>query len=486
MKGNPPNFRALAIAASLALPIATTSAWAGIMVDSSAPDQAPEKNIHVVTGADAAKTKAGDVLSFLNKDQLHGSLVDIDPDSGLHWQSPEATDPILFSTGQIAQIKLDPHKTPADLGSAQRVGLTNGDQFPGNIVSLDDKALVLDTWYAGRLSIPRPMLRTIIPQSDADSVIYEGPASLDGWAIGRVGRSWTFRDGALIGSGYGTIGRDVKLPDMSSLEFDLVLRGNGQFQVGIYSDRANELGNCYLLDMNSGFTVMERFSRNIGSNPLGNAQVQIPLRRDQSHIQLLTNKDKKSIWLIVDDKLVKEWDDPAEFIGDGGSIIFSCQPGIYVKISNIKVSKWDGRIDNAPAPGGPADQDSVQLANKDRVSGNLESIQDGKAKLSSAYAELTIPVGRINEVDMAVAHSDQAKPAPSDIRAYFPGGGIVTMQLTQWDAKGCVGSSPNFGQATFSPDAFERILFNLPAQQQNQSPDDSDTDSSDPGGVISN
>ena len=54
------------------------------------------------------------------------------------------------------------------------------------------------------------------------------------------------------------------------------------------------------------------------------------------------------------------------------------------------------------------------------------------------------------------------------------------MQLTQWDAKGCTGSSPNFGKASFSPDAFARIMFNLPAQQQNQDSDDSDMDSDSP------
>jgi hypothetical protein len=55
--------------------------------------------------------------------------------------------------------------------SAQRIGLTNGDEFPGNIVSLDDKILVLDTWYAGRISVPRSMLRRITPLSDSGPAV---------------------------------------------------------------------------------------------------------------------------------------------------------------------------------------------------------------------------------------------------------------------------------------------------------------------------
>jgi hypothetical protein len=208
------------------------------------------------------------------------------------------------------------------------------------------------------------------------------------------------------------------------------------------------------------------------------------MRRDKSHIEIRTNKEKKSIWLLIDGKVIKEWSDPAEFNGEGGNIIFSCQPGTYVRVTDIKVSKWDGKFDESSSPDAESDEDAVQLANEDRVSGHLEAIENGKAKLSSAYAELSIPLDRIDHVDFATAHEDKAKPDPSDVRAYFPDGGSVTMQLDQWDAtKGSSGSSANFGKASFSPGAFARILFNLPAQQQNQEADDSgaDTDSPDQG-----
>jgi hypothetical protein len=476
------NIRALTLPAMVAM-LAALPAWGRIVVDDTAPEQPPEPGIHVTGPDDATDAKNGvgqDTLSFLNKDQLHGNLLGIDQGTGLHWQSTEAHDPIIFKLGQVAQIKLDSHKAPAT-SAAQRIGLTNGDELPGNIVSLDDKTLTFDTWYAGRLTIPRAMLRRITPLSGANSSIYEGPTSLDGWTIGRMGagRSWLFRDGSLIGTNYGSIGRDVKLPDISSVAFDVVLRGNNQFSVGIYSDHADNFGNCYLLQLSSGYAELQRYSRTAGSNPLGNTQMQNVMRLDKSHIELRTNKEKKSIWLLVDGKIAKEWTDTADFNGAGTSLIFACQPGAYVKISNIKVSKWDGRFDDSSSPDTQTDQDAMQLANEDKVSGHLESIQDGKAKLSSAYAELNIPMERIEQVDMATAHSDQAKPTPSDVRAYFPEGGSVTMLLDSWDPKqGCIGSSPNFnGKASFTPNAFTRILFNLPAQQQDQNADDSGVDS---------
>jgi len=481
------NFRPFTVPALLTLLLAGP-ARARIVVDDNAPEQPAESAIHVPGPGDTTNginPATQETVSFLNKDQLHGTLLSIDDSTGVHWQSLEAHDPIVFKTDQVAEIKLDAQRPANAPVSAERIGLTNGDELPGNIVSLDGNTLVLDTWYAERLSIPRSMLRSIVPLSQANSVLYEGPTGMDGWSAGRmgIGRSWSFHDGALIGTNYGTIGRDVKLPDTSSVEFDLVLRGNSQFSIGIYSDQTVNFGNCYMLTLSAGYIEMQRFSRTGGSSDLGSAQMQNVMRNDKSHIEIRTNKDKKSIWLLIDGKIIKEWSDPAEFNGGGGGIIFSCQPGTYVRLTDIKVSKWDGKFDETANPDAQSDEDAVQLANEDRVSGHLEAIQDGKAKLSSAYAELSIPLDRIDEVDFATAHADQAKPDPSDVRAYFPEGGSITMQLNQWDTKGSTGSSPNFGKAIFSSGAFARILFNLPAQQQNQDADDSgsDNDNPDPG-----
>ena len=59
----------------------------------------------------------------------------------------------------------------------------------------------------------------------------------------------------------------------------------------------------------------------------------------------------------------------------------------------------------------------------------------------------------------------------------FADRGSMTMQLQSWDDKHVTASSPNFGNAVFSPDAFQRIQFNL-GQQQTPS-DDSGADAGD-------
>jgi len=98
------NLRALTLAAALLLP-AAISAYARIIVDENAPEQAAEPNINVSSPADTAGAKdanAVDTLTFLNQDRLHGTLLGIDGTNGVRWQDPYAHDPIVFNLDQLA------------------------------------------------------------------------------------------------------------------------------------------------------------------------------------------------------------------------------------------------------------------------------------------------------------------------------------------------------------------------------------------------
>ena len=59
------------------------------------------------------------------------------------------------------------------------------------------------------------------------------------------------------------------------------------------------------------------------------------------------------------------------------------------------------------------------------------------------------------------------------MRAFFAGRGQVTCALEKWDDKGVGAKSPSFGAATFSPQAFERLQFNLDQQSAKEEEIDS-------------
>ena len=155
---------------------------AGIVIDDAPQDDAPKPAVSPNTAATGKPEPVADTLLFANKDVLHGTFLGCDK-AGLRWQSPLSKEPILFQLAGLGEVKLDSHHPPAaNPVPTYSVSLTNGDELPGVLVSLDDKALLLDTWYAGKLTIPRNMVKAITPWKGG-TVLYEGPTSLQGWAV---------------------------------------------------------------------------------------------------------------------------------------------------------------------------------------------------------------------------------------------------------------------------------------------------------------
>ncbi len=75
---------------------------AAIIVTGPPDESIPSRHITVPSPKTEAVPAAPqtDLLQFLNKDALHGSLVEIDPKAGVRWLTPEAKAPIDFSAAK--------------------------------------------------------------------------------------------------------------------------------------------------------------------------------------------------------------------------------------------------------------------------------------------------------------------------------------------------------------------------------------------------
>ena len=207
-------------------------------------------------------------------------------------------------------------------------------------------------------------------------------------------------------------------------------------------------------------------------------QLQGTIRRDKTHVELRTNKDKKDDLAADRRKDGQGMDRSGGFQRRGAArSCFACQPGSFVKITNIKVVPWDGKFEDSSGKEESTPDDTVKLANQDKVTGQLKEIRDGKVKFASSYAELNIPLERIQEMDFASAKAEQPKPAAGAVRVVLPDDGSLTLDTLSWNAKACTGASANFGKASFSPGAFTRILFNLTNQPSGDDSDDMPADS---------
>jgi hypothetical protein len=413
---------------------------------------------------------------FRNGDVLTGSLIAIRSNQVM-WKHPDASAPVELTSKELGELQLKAEsKSHNDSTNACIVRLTNDDQLEGELINLDASQLSLKTWYAGEIKLPRNLIQSITPTGPSRSTLFEGPAGLDGWTLGKTTQAlpnqgqWIYRNGAFYASKAASIARDVHLPDVSSFSFDLTWKGYFQMAIAIYSDslqpvslanKENEpdFGGFYSLQLNTFSANLLPITRNDPIRYLGQASLLTLSQKNRAHIDIRTSKPRHSVALLVNGELVREWIDPAEFAGKGSAIRFVHQGQGAVKIENIKITEWDGLFEDKDAQPPPQKSDLAKLRNGDRVTGSLEKIHDGSVTISSSDRNLGIPFTRAKELLFARENSTRPPSQPADVRAFFARGGFVTLQIENWSPESFVAISPAFGKANFHPRAFTRLEF---------------------------
>ena len=437
----------------------------------------PDRQINVPAPEDsnkgprkpAERNAFDDVLTFNNSDTLHGRLASIDTQSEeLIWQHPSAKEPIKFALDGIRSLAMENaqrRKVPEQKAS---VKLTNGDQLAGNVVSMDADTLVLDTWYAGKIDVEKVMITSLRPHADGSKVVYEGPRDIDTWDLGdeSMKNTWRLKNGVLHPLQAHPIGREIEgLPDVASLEFECDWRGYPAFNFIFYTDNVSKVsGNYYMLQVSSSSVYMRRYTSNQGSDNLWNLNHKAfsNNRSTTAKFNLLVNKETKSFSLLINGEVIKQWSEGGSFAGLGEGIMFAPQNAGGMKFYNIRVSEWDGTL---PRQGEEKEvdtkEDQVQFVNKDKISGSLESIADGKASFKTAFATMDVPVERIGEITFSSEEIERARRNKQDVRLTFVNGGQLTLKLDRITENMLHGSSENFGDVQIPVDAFVDMSFNI-------------------------
>jgi len=430
--------------------------------------------------AGAGGAEDTDLLTFMNKDSLHGRLVSASPDEyGIRWKHENVKNNIDFALLGVSRIKLSKRRAVERTAFDATVELTNDDVLTGNIVSLNDQALVLDTWYAGKMSIKRLMIRQINPNAGGGGLIYEGPASLANWQTrdyndGHGQRpAWKFKNNALYATYSYPVARTVNdMPALAMIRFKAAWRGYPSFYFAFFSDNLQQYygSNCYLLQVSSSSIYLQRYTRNSGSSSLGSVNFQRFSNQppSQAVFTVLVDKNKRTIALLVDGEMVKQWTDGDVFAGTGNAILFQPQSRGNLKISDIKVSEWDGEIPSKTGTGRELKQDLLRFTNNDKVSGSLSAIADGNVQFKTTYATLTVPLKRVDQIVMSTENAERARRNRNDVRADFRERGAITLQMTKLGEDKITGNSENFGTVTLPIEAFRSLEFNVYEDKQEE------------------
>jgi hypothetical protein len=453
--------------------------------------QPPAQAVNKITAAETAGLATAsdggqyDRLRFAGRDMISGKFVSLQPDKFLLWSHPDSEKPIEFKYANLREISLS-GKHPNPPAGTATIRLTNGDIIKGSIVSLDAQALTLKTWYAGEMKIVRKMLREIIPAT-VSTAVYEGPNEIKEWTIEnqRDAKKAEVVNRTLIIPGNTSAGRDMKLPDLAKIEFDMSFAPNSNVNIFLYSDQlARHQGNSYIMSISSNYIYIQRYSRNEGSNNIGQGESRRLMEKAQTHFVILADKKQKSFTIIVNGAMMPPMIDAnGEFCGKGTMMTFYNSSAFApLKIKNLLVSKWDGRLPSTMAVNEDSKTDNILFSNDDKVTGRLKSINDGQITFDTEFASLTIPLERAKSIGISTEGAEISKRYANDIRLFFNNDEYLTTALIEISEGKATVKSQNFGTAEFLLNAFRKIALNIyaePAEGDKTSDGNDDDGSSD-------
>ncbi len=434
-------------------------------------------------GAAANEWPSSVLLS--NNDQLDGSLESLSTER-LLWKSSLLEKPTSFLLKNVLDLNLVAAQPATKVRSQASVRMTNGDVIHGQLAAVTDEAVELDTWFAGRLKLNRPMIADL-RISDCPDLIYGGPKALEDWKLSGDKTAWTYQNFSLRANASGSIAKNVDLPDACSVAFDVGWGSLLALKLIIFSD---DLTSEH---PNSGYeiTIQNRsvYLRSCKTQKfLGHTLNAVMLQENQkARIEVRTSLKSGKICLYVDGRIVDIWTDPnADRNAVGQGLHFISQNEFPLQISRIEVSAWDGELEQIPDPrhlGGlrqfenQAELDSqeepeqipvektktlrIELRNGDSIVGQILSIIDDIMTVKTPFREVKLPVDALRTVALKPAEFERCKRENGDIRGWFPDGSFMVFRLDEVNEGQLTGYSQHFGTARFNMAAFNRIEFNI-------------------------
>jgi hypothetical protein len=408
----------------------------------------------------------GGLLQLFDGTSLHGNLEAIATNQGVAWGFPASQSPLVLQPDNISGIRFENVQlTNRGAKPTCRFRFHNGDEILGDLVDIQGDTATIQSWFGGVLKSPKQSFSSLQFASRGFRVLYEGPNNAAEWKTGPRGNGWTYRDGALLANGADILGRDFGLTNSSSLEFDLAWSGTFSLTVTVYAqtiERFDYSSSAYVFYFNPGGVSIQRIQAGAGAMMLGRAEIPAMLTRNHVRLEIRSNKEEGSLSLFANGSLVQRWKDSRGFVSSGGGIVFYSQvEAPTLKLSNIKVSEWDGRFEPDVSTNAPSSEDIVFLANKDKVTGKVEGFENNKLRVKAHTTSLQIPLNRVTEIYFAKSEASEGTKSPWSVRASFPGGEGVSFALEKWNAEEVIGRSANFGPVAFNPKTIRYLQFNL-------------------------
>ena len=421
-------------------------------------------------------------ITFADQTRISGQPLSIDPkEKTLSLKSPSLQGETQLLTKDLLEINLEGKAKEIEADHYALATIKkhyedpHQDTLRGRLVSLDEKTITLDTWYAGQLTLKRSLVQSLNIFSQSPS-FYSGPNGPKGWvcANGPVKDHWTFRNNSMTSKQTTSgIARKVQIPERAKINVTVRWKSSPYFRINFLSTNAkdNYPDNGYSLNVQQSRITLYRNTPQQRNTDIFNTRIDNMREIEESTLTIYFDRSEDGTSAVyLDEKRIGTWTDIDDTQFQGEWLQFVPNRNNPIKISNISINQWNGTLPISPddevTPSEAAlDQpklegQEIRLANGDIVIGNIQTIEKDLVHLKTSFGDVKVPLRRMRNVVLP-KDEDEDLMLPNDIRAWFHEGGYVTIDLKSFDGKTIKGYSQVYGDAQFQVSAFSRIQFNI-------------------------
>ena len=343
----------------------------------------------------AASLQAADFVTLENGSLVQGKIIALSKEV-IEIDSPHALSPLKVRGEAVNSLTFE--QAPAESLPSHDgiVSLINGDRFPADIVSLDNKSLKVKTWFAGELAIDRTQVAKVQLGTRPQKQLYQGPKGLDHWVHQNAWNSNQNSNSSFFSVSDGSIGRNFPLPPNFIFRTKLKWQGAPSLQVFLASDAVSEPPptDGYQIDLNSRMIKVTRVQQQDGETVfhlLGSHRLPENLRTIQrGTLELRVDRGRRQLFLYWNNLQLGHYLDPFAAPEGNGIVFNSLLTGRNAhRIEDIGLWTWDGQTQQQQSePRLAKAAETVALREGDRYGGMISAIEPSSGDSDELVARL--------------------------------------------------------------------------------------------------
>jgi hypothetical protein len=435
-----------------------------------APDAFPRLAIATLLATAAAH---GDLVELGDEHRIAGNVTAVDEDGQVTLNSELSDQPLLIRPETITRVVFEPDADPPADSTDQQVELDNGDRVPCRVLSMDDEAVRIKTWFAGELRVPRAHVSALHFGVTDPALLFGGDQVFGGWS---KSEAWSITEqGMFVSGGVGLTAHPMPdgLPARFIVRFRYEWKGNPNFRFYFANDRPDQgVTNRYMFSINSSGMELKRQSTSgrINTTLTEDRRRAKEISPEGLDIEIRVDRTQRILHLLINGDLVDRVIDPVDRVPKGnGLMIESSASGSSANfVSGLEVLQWtDDPLNRRIKNTGDPDKDTVLDRQGEHFSGIAESITGPAAKPEIVFRHPHAAEPLKVPLDQAAAlffrkNEGAAVARQKKLVLRLTDDGALTLDSCQVDAGQASCSHPLLGQLKIDRRAIRGLLRTPP------------------------